>query len=308
MRGLSLSPALILTLAILALAAGVYLAGGDRALMIWALEGQREAQNALAGGLRALRAGEAAALAGFLAVAFGYGFFHAVGPGHGKLLIGGYGLGGRLSAARLSGIALISSLGQAATAIALVAAGVWALAWSRERMTASAEAVFAPLSFAAVAAVGLWLLVRGVAAWRRARAARAAAGQGTARAAGGEVCGGCGHVHGPDPAALAQAADWREAAALIGAVAIRPCTGALFILILTAQMGIFWIGIAGALAMALGTAAVTVATALAATAARHGLLSDLGSHPAFGEMQAAVQIAVGGLVAGVAGRIALAAL
>ena len=70
--------------------------GSLGAIAQWAAEGQRDAQNALARAIRALRAGEAGALAGLLGLAFAYGVFHAAGPGHGKVLIGGYGVARRV--------------------------------------------------------------------------------------------------------------------------------------------------------------------------------------------------------------------
>lgn len=312
-------PRLIALIAVALVGALVVLwwTGATRVIEVWALEGQQDAQNAMARGLRALRAGETAALAGFLAVCFGYGFFHAAGPGHGKLLIGGYGAARAVGAVRLSAVALVSSLAQGATAIALVGAGLWVLELGRERMTDLADRLFAPLSFGAIALVGLWLV------WRGARAliatGRTGAGHGHDHDhdhdhghdhghGHGHRHGTCGHAHAPDPAAVAQATGWRDMAMLVGAVAIRPCTGALFVLIVTAQMGIFAVGIAGTLAMALGTASVTIAVAVAAVTLRRGVLAGLADSAALARAQPILEVVVGALVAVLAMQLALAAL
>jgi ABC-type nickel/cobalt efflux system permease component RcnA len=283
----------------------LYLSGGDRVVVAWAAEGQRAAQTAMAHALRALRSGDPGALATLLAVCFGYGFFHAAGPGHGKLLIGGFGAARAVGAWRLSAVALAASLAQGATAIALVAVGLWGVGWGRERMTDMAERLFDPLSFGAIALVGLWLAARGLrAAWRLGRAPQDHEHHGD-----GAVCASCGHAHAPDPAAVAAATSGREIAALVGAVALRPCTGALFVLILTAQMGIFALGVAGVVAMALGTASVTVAVALAAVWARRGLIGGLsGGAARLAHVQPGIEIAVGLVIAWIAGGLALAAL
>ncbi|WP_439139660.1 nickel/cobalt transporter [Roseicyclus sp.] len=314
----------LMTLALVALLAALYVSGADRALTQWALSGQREAQDAMAGGLRALRAGEGAALAGFLLVCFSYGFFHAAGPGHGKLLIGGYGAARAVGVVRLSSVALVASLAQGLSAILLVGAGVWIWQLGRARMTDLADRLLAPLSFGAIALIGLWLV------WRGLRSLRLAArhdlhdhkhghdhGHGHGHGHGHDHdhahdhpadCAHCGHAHLPDPAQIAAATGWRDMAVLIGAIAIRPCTGALFILILTAQMGIFAIGVAGTLAMALGTAAVTIAVAFGAVMLRRGVIAGLLGNPALAKIQPMIEIAVGLLIAVIAARIALAAI
>jgi nickel/cobalt transporter (NicO) family protein len=69
----------------------------------------------------------------------------------------------------------------------------------------------------------------------------------------------CGHSHGPVPAELAGAGGWRRGLGAIFAVGVRPCSGAILVLVFALAQGLFWAGIAATFVMGLGTA-ITVAT------------------------------------------------
>ncbi len=276
--------------------------GGLGQIIAWAADHQRDFQNQMALALRGVRAGRPEAIATLLAVCFAYGFFHAVGPGHGKVLIGGYGLARRVAAVRLSVISLLASLGQAVTAVVLVYGGVWLFQLSRDRLVDTADGLMAPVSYAMIGLIGLWLLLRGL---RRVFLRPVPANH--APHAGGH-CDRCGHRHGPTVEEVGVARSWRDAGLLIAGIAIRPCTGALFVLVITLGMGIPGAGIAGAFAMALGTAVVTIGVGLGAIGLRGGLLQSVAGSPVATRVVPVIEVAAGLLVVLGAGGLLLRAI
>lgn len=287
----------ILGLIVALVLGALWLAGGFDALKTAVLDAQRQAQTALAGGVRAIKGGQPGAMAGLLTVCFAYGFLHAAGPGHGKLVIGGYGMGRRVPLVRLSALALLSSLAQAAVAVALVYAVVALLGLGREQAEGLAEDIMAPVGLVLVAGVGLWLMARGI---RGVRASphkhHHAHHHEHHHHDHGTHCDTCGHAHGPSLDQVQALTGWRDTAAMVSGIALRPCSGALFLLILTWQLGIGGAGILGTFAMGLGTAVVTVAVAAMAVWAREGALASL---PGQGAARALpwIELAAGAVVA-----------
>jgi nickel/cobalt transporter (NicO) family protein len=164
--------ALALALAVLALAV-LWLSGTYAALGVWALEQQRALQGLLAQQIQDIRAGRSGAFWGLMALSAGYGFVHAVGPGHGKILVTGAALGTAASARRMAAIALAGSLAQALFAIALVY-GAFLIFQASARAAIGLEATLEPLGHLVIALVGAWLVSRGLwAAWQPRRPAGA---------------------------------------------------------------------------------------------------------------------------------------
>jgi nickel/cobalt transporter (NicO) family protein len=297
---------LILGLIIAAGLGLLWVTGGFAALERSVEAAQREMQGTLAGAVRALRAGNPGALAALMAACFSYGFIHAAGPGHGKVLIAGYGVGRRVPLLRLSALAIASSLAQAGVAIALVLAGITALGWTREQMVGVTDDIMTPISYGAILLLGLWLVWRGAARLRR-QALVGHEHDDHAHDHDHVHDEHCGHAHGPSLEQAAGVTGFRDALGLIAGIAIRPCTGALFLLILTWQMGIFASGVAGVLAMGIGTATVTVGVAVMAVWAREGALASLpGARIA--QALPVMELAAGLVVALVAGQLLLRSL
>ena len=271
----------------------LWLSGGFAALQAWILAGQREIQNALASAVRKIKRAQPGALTALLTVCFSYGFLHAAGPGHGKVVIGGFGLGRRVPLLALSAISLAASLAQAAVAVGFVYTGVALLGWTREQAHGVADDIMAPVGTIAIIGVGVWLM------WRGLRGLRRQTHRQTHDHSGHVHDEHCGHAHGPTVEDLDNLTGWRDVAALIAGIAMRPCSGALFLLILTWQLGIGLAGVAGVFAMGLGTAIVTVSVAGLAVWTREGALASLPGK-SIARVLPWFEVAAGGLVSVIA--------
>ncbi|MFP3920302.1 MAG: nickel/cobalt transporter [Dichotomicrobium sp.] len=228
----------------------------------WVEQTQQTLYRQLAGGVRKLKQ-ERGVAAGFALVllSFVYGVVHAIGPGHGKAVISSYALANERTARRGIVLAFGASFVQALSAIVLV--GVMAVIFNaaglkiRERV-----GEMETLSYALVAVIGAGMLFATLRRfWRRSMHAHHAHAH--------DADCDCGHSHMPDPHALeGREWSWRNAAAIMLAVGIRPCTGAIVVLVFALTQGMFWAGILSTFAMSLGTAITVSVLAAAAVGSR----------------------------------------
>jgi nickel/cobalt transporter (NicO) family protein len=197
-------------------------------------------------------------------VSFAYGVFHAAGPGHGKAVITSYLLASRQTAKRGILIAFGSALLQGLTAITIVLIATVVLRMTSIGLTKAADA-FEIASYALVAMVGAWLL------WSKLMRPGHAHTQDDAGPTSGngdhqlhdhahnhgEGCTCCSHA--APPKLLDRRLTLRQAWTAIFAVGIRPCSGALIVLVFALSQQLFLAGIVSVLVMSLGTA-ITVST------------------------------------------------
>src|SRR5262249_53352301 len=77
-----------------------------------------------------------------------------------------------------------------------------------------------------------------------------------------------GHAHAPEPEELAGPGGWKRGLSAIVAVGLRPCSGAILVLVFALAQGLFWTGVISTFVMAVGTAITVAAIASLAVAAR----------------------------------------
>jgi nickel/cobalt transporter (NicO) family protein len=253
-------------------------------LVGWLLAKQSEFYREISAAIRSAKS-DGSAVWTLMAISFAYGIFHAAGPGHGKAVISSYLVANQETARRGVVLSFASALMQALVAILIVAIGAWLLNVTAKTMCGAERAIEIG-SYALIAAFGARLV------WTK----------------GGSFIGALqanrpqpafvvaahhhhhdhhhdhhdhdhdhdrhvhddhsGHSHGPEPSDLAGPGGWRRGLAAIVAVGLRPCSGAILVLVFALAQGMFWAGIAATFVMGLGTA-ITVATiAVLAVSAR----------------------------------------
>lgn len=294
---------------------------------IWSyvLAQQQRINRELAGAVRQMKTGnvlDATLLLAFLS--FTYGVLHAAGPGHGKAVISSYVLANEKTVRRGIMLSFLSAFIQALSAIAIV--GVLAIALNATSLQITAtEKWIETISWGFVALVGLWLLYGQINALLKRRAAAGVAvpvhehHHGHAPAHAGCGCGHdhghshahahthdhahahgahdhvhhadgscCNHAHIPDPTELQGPLSWKKALAIALSVGIRPCTGAILVMIFAMSQGLLIAGVFATFAMAFGTAITVSTLASLAVGSR-----ELAQRLAGGESRFAATVAAG---------------
>src|SRR5207244_5539793 len=85
-----------------------------------------------------------------------------------------------------------------------------------------------------------------------------------------------GHAHAPEPEELAGPGGWKRGLSAVLAVGLRPCSGAILVLVFALAQGLFWAGVAATLVMGLGTAITVAIIAVLAVSAK-GVVGRLGA-------------------------------
>ena len=184
-------------------------------------------------------------------------------------------------------LTLVSSLAQALSAILLVVTAALVLRWATKDLILWTEAWLAPASAIAIAGIGILLIARGL---RDFLVLRSDPKQNPS-----DGCG-CGHAHGPSVSQMQSLSSTKDALVIIASIAMRPCTGALFLLVIALRMDILAIGSLAVVTMSLGTASFNLIIAASGVTARRLAALPLDGYPTR-LFSACLHIAGGALIA-----------
>lgn len=216
--------------------------------------------------------------AGLLLVglSFIYGVVHSAGPGHGKIIIMTY-LATQPSKFKKSLLlTLLSALMQGIIAIAMISILIILLKLSTKQLRLS-EYWLELASYLVVVFIGTLLSVRAIikiiailASTKKLNILKIRQQITNSRyhiqvnpgqLNSNSLCS-CGHRHIPTANEMAQSKSWYSDAAIILAIGMRPCSGALLVLVFSYITGVYYWGILATLFMSIGTATTTLLFAL----------------------------------------------
>lgn len=183
-----------------------------------------------------------------------YGVLHALGPGHGKVVITTF---LATHPARLNTtlrLTLLASLLQGSVAIVLVTLMLVVLQTSSRQLHLSSYWLEKG-SYLLVIGLGIWIGVRALKALRRQLRPRSPMKIHALRADHQhDAHCGCGHAHLPNAQQVAEAVSLKTQLLLVASMGLRPCSGAIMMLLFSRVIGVYLWGVLSAAVMALGTA------------------------------------------------------
>lgn len=276
-------------LLLVALIGALVFSDGVAELARFSADYQRRIQQSLSTSLRDIKSGSGSlALWTLLAVCFGYGVVHTLGPGHGKAVVVAYFLDSKRPRAWIEGVFAGSWIAFTHTLAALLLAGglkTFAVVglFGALREVRNVEIV----SYTLILLIGFWRLWAGISGHLHEHAH-------------GDDDHHHDHDHHHQHPAQRTLAGWL----LLTAAGIAPCAGALVVILLSLALGVLWAGIVGVIAIALGMAITLAAVGMASMVAHRLIIGD-GRSREIGRFTA---IAASLIVIATAGTLLLGAL
>jgi ABC-type nickel/cobalt efflux system permease component RcnA len=276
-------------LLLLALIGALVFSDGVAELARFSSDYQRRIQQSLSTSLSDIKSGSGSlALWTLVAVCFGYGVVHTLGPGHGKAVVVAYFLDSTRPRAWIEGILAGSWIAFTHTLAALLLAGglkTFAIVglFGALREVRNVEIV----SYTLILLIGFWRLWAGISGHLHEHAH-------------GDDDHHHDHDHHHQHPARRTLAGWL----LLTAAGIAPCAGALVVILLSLALGVLWAGVIGVIAIALGMAITLAAVGMASMVAHRLIIGD-GRSREIGRFTA---IAASLIVIATAGTLLLGAL
>nr|WP_287411298.1 DUF1007 family protein [Pseudodesulfovibrio sp.] len=213
----------------------------------------------------------------FLGLSFLYGIVHAVGPGHGKAVVCSYFLsnpGSLMNGALMGNAITFVHMGSAAVAVG----AAYLIFSSGMGGFAAASRALQPASYALLALMGLFLLIKAIRDILK----------------GGMLADpSCGHSH-DEP----KGGDLKSILSVSFITGLVPCPGAAVILAFAIGLNIFWIGMLALICMAAGMGLTTTLFAWVAVTARSATLKLSGKNrKVFNLLYAGLSICGAGTIA-----------
>lgn len=246
-------------LLLVALIGALVFSDGVAELARFSADYQRRIQQSLSTSLRDIKSGSGSlALWTLLAVCFGYGVVHTLGPGHGKAVVVAYFLDSKRPRAWIEGVFAGSWIAFTHTLAALLLAGglkTFAVVglFGALREVRNVEIV----SYTLILLIGFWRLWAGISGHLHEHAH-------------GDGDHHHDHDHHHQHPAQRTLAGWL----LLTAAGIAPCAGALVVILLSLALGVLWAGIVGVIAIALGMAITLAAVGMASMVAHRLIIGD----------------------------------
>ena len=209
---------------------------------------QRGLHANLSDALRAIQVDGFQASIILVTLSFVYGVLHAAGPGHGKVVISTYLLSHECQLRRGVALSFAAAFTQGLTALIIVSSAFWLMELSMSQTKGIVNHVEV-VSFAMVALVGLYITCMQALSLR----GKITISEGAidSRADGSQRCV---HHHGLSVNDLEKEISLRSFIGIIVSIGIRPCSGAVIVLLLAFSLGHMVAGLFAVLAMSLGTA------------------------------------------------------